>query len=154
MRSLNEVTGRGRTLGTMALMVCLASGATSCGKGGPEPTPMLTSLVVRNLSSFDVNVYAVRSPVAPPIRLGTVVGTSNATFPIGAMVLQPGGFLVVRVHAIGGQGTWTSPSVAVDDGVIAVLDVTTDAFGDCSTSSLHTILVRDTVGNIDDPHLR
>jgi hypothetical protein len=102
-----------------------------------------SSLVVRNRSVFDVNVYSLSSPAAAPVRLGTVVGASTATFPLHARDLAAGGVLVVRLHAIGSNRSWTSPGVSVGAGLMAILDVNTDPFGDCSSSSLHTIVTSD-----------
>jgi len=106
----------------------------------------VSSLVVRNRGFLDVNVYSVQSLGGAQARLGTVVGASTATFPLHAHDLQPGGLLLLRIHAIGSRQWWTSPSVSIGDGVMAVLDVNTDMFGDCSTSSLHTILTSDSTG--------
>ena len=140
-----------RSVGRTARLTCtaaylavgLASGSCIPWKSGPEP--VVTSLVVRNRSFFDVNVYVLPSIGGPATRMGTVVGTSTSTFPLHSLDLQTGGVLVVRVRAIGANSIWTSESVAVDPGVIAVLDVYTNAFGDCSTSSLHTIIALDSI---------
>jgi len=141
MRSL------GRTARLLSTTTSLALGlaAWSCIPLRGGPVPVVTSLVVRNQSFFDVNVYAVPSSGGPSTRLGTVVGASSATFPLHSLDLQTGGVLVVRLRAIGTNSVWTSDGVAVDQGVIAVLDVHTDAFGDCSTSSLHTVVALDTI---------
>ena len=101
--------------------------------------PTVTSLTVRNRSFFDVNVYATPSPGGMPVRLGTVTGSSSATFPIRALDLQSGDVLVVQVHPVGTRGTWTSDAVAISPGLSAVLDVSSDASGDCSRSSFYTI---------------
>jgi hypothetical protein len=134
--SLRAITLLG-ALGTLALS------ASSCALGRTGPEPAISSLVVRNRGFLDVNIYAMQSAGAMPTRLGTVVGATTATFPLHAHDLQPGSFLVVRIRAIGSMRSWTSPGVPVGDGVLAVLDVNTDAFGDCSTSSLHTIITSD-----------
>ncbi|HMA24102.1 MAG TPA: hypothetical protein VKP00_08905 [Gemmatimonadaceae bacterium] len=105
----------------------------------------MSSVAVRNRGFFDVNVYSLPSPAAMPIRLGTVVGGSTATFPLHSHDLQPGNFLAVRIRAIGARSSWTSATVSVGDGVLAVLDVDTDASGDCSRSNLHTIITSDSI---------
>lgn len=132
-----------RTIKCLAILGILALSAPSCRLGGTGPEPVISSLVVRNRGFLDVNIYAMQSAGAMPTRLGTVVGATTATFPLHAHDLEPGSFLVVRIRAIGSMRSWTSPSVPVGDGVLAVLDVNTDAFGDCSTSSLHTIITSD-----------
>lgn len=133
-----RIRHRLRRYGVAALL--LAPSAWSCVPGRTTAEPAISSLIVRNRSYFDVNVYLLPSAAARPMRLGTVVGTSGATFPLRAHDLQPGGMLVVQLHAIGARGSWTSDAVSVRDGVQAILDIETDVFGDCSRSSLHTIV--------------
>ena len=62
-----------------------------------------------------------------------------ATFPLYSRDLQPGFTFVAEIHVIGGR-TWTSPGISVGPGLLAVLDVNVDAFGDCSGSDLHAII--------------
>ena len=134
-----------RTIRALVVLGSFALSASSCmfRRTGPEPT--VSSVAVRNRGFFDVNVYSLPSPAAMPIRLGTVVGGSTATFPLHPHDLQPGNFLAVRIRAIGARSSWTSPTVSVGDGVLAVLDVDTDASGDCSRSNLHTIITSDSI---------
>ena len=125
--------------------VALVAGGCFLGHGGPEPA--ISSLVVTNRSLFDVNVYVMPSMSGPATRIGLAVSSSSMTFPLQGRHLQPGGYLVVRVHAIGGRGTWTSQAVAVADGTVAVLEVFSDSYGDCSRSSLHTVPIADTIAS-------
>jgi len=143
MYSLRRAFIRPAAVGLAGFGLALASASCAVGRSAPEP--VARSLVVRNRSAFDVNVYTMSSLVAPPLRLGTVVGTSTATFPLHARDLAAGGALVVRIHAIGSNRSWTSPGVAVGSGMLAILDVTSDPFGDCSSSSLYTIVTSDSV---------
>ena len=128
-----------RWLRSIAIVLSTAA-AASCGRLQTKPEAAISSLVVRNRSFFDVNVYVLPSAAGAPLRLGTVVGTSSATFPLHASQLQSGGYLVVQLHAIGTRSSWTSNAVSVADGVLAVLDVDSDPFGDCSRSVLRTII--------------
>jgi len=137
--SSHHVRRLGR-LGSCAALIA-AAGSPACTAVQSEPTPATSSLTVRNRSYFDVNVYVVSSSGNSQQRMGTVVGGTIATFPLRAMQLQPGGVLVVRVHPIGTSLSWTSPAVSVGDGLLAVLNVNSDGFGDCSTSDLHTVVV-------------
>lgn len=130
----------------MVLVGVVAMAVTSCVPGRTGPEPAVSSLVVRNRSFFDVNVYSLPSASASPLRLGTVVGSSSVTFSLRSHELQPGGFLVVQIHPIGTRSVWTSDIVAVDAAVLAILEVNVDAFGDCSRSSLYTIVTRDSLG--------
>jgi hypothetical protein len=54
--------------------------------------------------------------------------------------LQPGGMLVVYVHAIGSRRSWLSPAVSVGAGTIACLDVYANSDGDLGRSMLYTTL--------------
>jgi hypothetical protein len=139
------MSSRLRSVGLVVALACIAIASAACRPGRAEPEPIATSLVVRNRGFFDVNVYSMASQSATPTRLGTVVGMSTATFPLRTRDLRPGGMLTVRLHSIGTTLWWTSPEVGVGSGLLAILDVNSDAFGDCSTSSLHTILIADTL---------
>jgi hypothetical protein len=110
--------------------------------------PVTSSLVVRNHGTFDVNIYTIASTGSVPVRLGTVVGLSNSSFPLHTHDLAPDGRLVIRIRAIGSNSSWTSQAVTVSDDMIAVLDVSTDPFGDCSSSNLHTIVVADSTPRV------
>jgi hypothetical protein len=143
MYSLRRASLRPTAVGLLVGGLALVS--ASCNLGRTAPEPVATSLVVRNRSVFDVNVYTMASPVGSPMRLGTVVGASTATFPLHARDLAAGGVLVVRIHAIGSNLSWTSPGVSVGPDMLAILDVNSDPFGDCSSSNLHTILTSDGV---------
>ena len=129
--------GRRRVL---VLALALATASMACGPLRTRPQPAISSLVVRNRSFFDVNIYVLPSPAGSPLRVGTVVGSSSSTFGLAANQLQTGGYLVVQVNAIGTRSSWTSNAVGVGNGILAVLDVESDAFGDCSRSNLHTIV--------------
>lgn len=142
MRTIRRLTSR-HAIRLLAVLGLFAIAAPSCVLGRTGPEVAVSSVVVRNRGFFDVNVYSVQPGGATAARLGTVVGASTATFPLHLHDLQSGGLLVVRVHAIGAATSWTSPSVSIGEGMLAVLDVDTDAFGDCSRSSLHTILTSD-----------
>lgn len=129
----------------LTLVGVVAVAVSSCIPGRTRPQPAVSSLVVRNRSFFDVNVYSLPSASASPLRLGTVVGSSSMTFPLRSHELQLGGFLVVQVHPIGTRRVWTSDIVAVDAAVLAILEVNVDAFGDCSRSSLYTVVTTDSL---------
>jgi hypothetical protein len=113
----------------------------------PRSTPIapLTQLVVRNSGYFDVNVAVIASPGAPARRLGTVVGTTKASFPIRASDLQYGQYLRVEVHTIGTRESWMSEPMSVDGDVVAVLDVHTNPWGGCSQSTLHVVAISDSM---------
>ena len=144
--SARRIRRRRRDVRFVTLVGAIAVAVSSCIAGRTAPQPAVSSLVVRNRSFFDVNVYSLASASASPLRLGTVVGSSSMTFPLRSHDLQPGGFLVVQIHPIGTRSLWTSDIVAVGAGVLAILDVNVDAFGDSSRSSLYTIVTTDSLG--------
>src|SRR6266571_1510062 len=76
-------------------------------------SPQRLELSVRNNSYFDVDVYVVQSASGSVVRAGTVTGNSSSTLRVRVTDLQPGGLLAVRLHAIGSNRMWTSPSVSV-----------------------------------------
>ena len=134
---------RGLVMTLTAALFAVSSG--SCMSGRTNPEPETSAVLVHNRSVFDVNVYSVLAGGASQVRLGTVVGNSSMRLPLRTHHLQPGDVFVVRLHAIGSTSWWTSNGVTLGEGVIAILDVNTDAFGDCSRSFLHTIVTVDPV---------
>jgi len=133
-----------RLASAAALMVVMAA-ASSCIPGRTTPPAPLTQLIVRNGGFFDVNVAIVASPGGPARRLGTVVGATSASFPLRAPDLQYGQYVVVQLHAIGTRESWTSEPMSVDGDVVAVVDVHTDPWGDCSQSTIRVVAVSDPV---------
>lgn len=117
-------------LGSVALM--------SCRKGIPGPTPPAVTLMVENRSYFDVNVWVMRSPVARGTRLGLVNGGSTQTFRVRETDLQPGGLMVLQVRAISGRTTFTTPSLSVNAGTVAKLDLIATASGNLNQSQFYT----------------
>jgi hypothetical protein len=103
-------------------------------------------LEVHNHSVFDVAVYAIRAPGSVHMRLGTAPSFIRSTLVIPREVRRADGSLVVELHAIGSNRTWTSPEVAIYEGVTACLDVYSDLSGDLSRSSLYTRLTSDSIG--------
>ncbi len=120
----------GVVLATMVMLI-------GCGKRIPGPASATTTLHVENQGYFDVNVFVMRSPLTRGVRLGTVNGSSSRTFRVRMTDLQPGGQLVLLVRAISGRTAWTSPSLTVDIGTVARLDVISSSSGDLSRSQLY-----------------
>lgn len=112
----------GATLGAAMLVSACASRPTPA----PTPEPEATSLFVRNFTSFDVNVYAVPKADEKPVWLSRIpVGTSR-TLTLTWSDLQANGGLVVRSQIVGSSKMWTSQSLIIDDGIVAVLDLRSD----------------------------
>ncbi len=124
--------------GLMALLMLLTPVVlTNCAKRVPGPAPRTVTLYVENQGFFDVNVFVMRSAMARGQRLGTVSGGSSQTFRVRETDLQPGGLMVVQVRAISGRSTWTSPSLSVNIGTVARLDVISAGSGDLSRSQFY-----------------
>lgn len=101
--------------------------------------PIVSSLIVRNTSVFDVNVYAVPAEDAKPVWLGTVPPSGTKSIDLRASALRTGGNLVVQTRSIGASRSWTSSAVHLDEGFVAVLDLAADEVGDCSGSVLQAV---------------
>jgi hypothetical protein len=101
-------------------------------------------LIVRNNGYFDVVITALQSGGTSGARIGNVTGNSSASLTIRSSDLQPGGVLVLRLHAIGTNRTWNSPAVTVGPSTQIRLDIYSDASGSLSRSSLYTIAIPDT----------
>ena len=123
--------------GTVTVLLMVSA---SCTSVGTTPSPATSALIVRNESPFDVNVYVIPSEGSTPRRMGTVWGESSGTFPIRRGNLQIGDRLVVQLHAVGSNSNWTSDAVDVADGTAAVVEVRTDPTGDCSRSTIRTLI--------------
>jgi hypothetical protein len=130
----------------LALAVLTAGGCRANVRTDAQPA--MASLVVRNASAFDVNVYAVPRSDVKPVWLGTVPATGSRSLGISARLLREDKSLVIRAHAFGSSRPWTSPAITVDDYGVAVLDLVVDWAGDCSGSSLYPFDARDIGGRI------
>ncbi len=121
--------------------LALGVGATGCfwrnQRGGSEPTTI--RLVVSNRSYFDVNVYVLRSVNGPAYRLDTVTGNAEVELKVRTSDLDSSGQLMLQLHAVGSRYTWNTPAVAVDEGVVAHLEIYADASGNLSRSNLYTV---------------
>jgi hypothetical protein len=124
----------------LALLMLLAGpiALISCRKGIPGPSAPAVTLLVQNRGYFDVNVWVMRSPVARGARLGLVTGGSSQRFRVRDTDLQPGGLMVLQVRAVSGRTTWTTPSLSVNAGTVATLDLIATASGDLSQSRFYT----------------
>lgn len=120
----------------IALMVFTAVGA--CGKFRHSgPAPMKIPLIVRNHGFLDADVFALQTSSGPAIRLETVIGGTTATIQVPSTALQPGGFLALRVHAVGSSETWVSQTISVDEYTTAELDIYMDPNGNMRRSTLY-----------------
>jgi hypothetical protein len=113
------------------------AGTLACHRGTSSPATPTVTLEVTNRGYFDVNVFVVKSPVAPPTRLGMVTGGLSKTFRVPESSLQAGQVMVVQVRTVAGRTAWTSPSLSVNIGTVARLDVVTTSNGDLRQSQFY-----------------
>lgn len=132
---LSAIVGRLHVLLAAAVLGALVV-LSGCSKRIPGPAAPATTLHVENQGFLDVNVFVMRSPGSRGLRLGTVNGNSSRTFRVRLSDLQGGGQMVLQVRAISGRSTWTSPTLSVDIGTVARLDVISSG-GDLSRSQLY-----------------
>ena len=121
----------------LALALFTLAAPVACHRQSTGASPQKVTLTVTNRGFFDVNVFVIRSPIAQPIRLGTVTGGLDKTFNVAETDLQAGQNMVVQVRTIAGQTAWTSQSVNVNLGSVARLDVVSTSSGDLSQSKLY-----------------
>lgn len=132
--------GMGRGLVAVAAIAVLASGCFWKGKG-VQPAPAPVQLEISNRGFFDVDVYAVTSSsgAGSGTRLATVSGFSTAQITVLRRHMQPGGVLMVRVHAIGTNGSWLSPALSVSPGDRVALDVYSNADGTLGRTQFYAL---------------
>jgi hypothetical protein len=121
----------------------------ACGgmrqKGSAEQVVVLD---VRNHSFFDVNVFALPSPASETrVRLGNITGFATAELRVPVNALRQGQSLVLYLHAIGSNRSWTSPEVLVSPGVRPCLDIHSDLAGNLGMSVLYSRIAPDSGGN-------
>ena len=135
-------TARAR-INRFAIAFAVVGITVACQPVRTPPEPVVTALVVRNASVFEVNLYAVPKCDAKPIWLGTVGASATRSMPLVARTLNDQGAFVVQAQAIGSSRTWTSDAVLLDVATVAVLDLSANGAGDCSTSQLRSVSVAD-----------
>lgn len=128
---------RMRLLFSCVALLGAAALLPSCRRGVPGPSAPAVTLVVENRGYFDVNVFAMRSPMTRGRRLGSVTGGMTQTFRVPETELQPGGLMVVQVRTIAGRSVWNSPRLAVNPGSVARLDVIATSNGSMIQSQFY-----------------
>ena len=89
---------------------------------------------------FDVTIYALPSTgTEPKVRLGMITAASTMKFTVPRHGVQASGSLVLMLHAIGAKSTWVSPSVVVPDGGAAYLEISSNPYGDLSSSVFYAL---------------
>jgi hypothetical protein len=127
-----------RAFRAAALAAVVLAGATGCHlgrRGGTQEPPV--RLLVSNRGYFDVTIYALASSGSSQLRLGTANGLSDTKISIPPTALRADRTLVLRLHAIGTRGTFTTPMVSVSPGQTARLDIFARADGSLDQSTLY-----------------
>ena len=129
-------TLRRRAAAALLLPATVAAAGCSWWFGRNDPARRPRPLVARNHGHVAVTVHAVPSAGRAGRQLGTVRAYATATLALRRGDLQPGGPLAVRVRAVGADGEWHSPAIAVDPNMLPHLDVHMTSDGDVSRSTL------------------
>jgi hypothetical protein len=125
----------------LASAFALTACSTTSHTEGIAPSSLPYSLVINNRSDLEVVVYAISSPGAPGIRLGSARSFGTSILAVPANVLQASNDFVVQLHAIGQathQYDWVSPRVTLAEDVVAKLDIHSNGRGDLGMSSFYT----------------
>ena len=126
-----------RTLATISFLTLATMACRPLVRTTVDPST--ASLVVRNPSAFDVNVYAMPTDDGAPSWLATVPASGTRTLAVNKRQLQRDGGLVVRAQALGSTHAWTSGKIEVNDLNVAVLDLTVTWVGDVSSSQFYSV---------------
>jgi hypothetical protein len=126
-----------RSIMTLGLAALAATACRPALRAAPEPAA--STLIVRNSSQFDVNVYALPSSDGVLVWLATVPAAGTRSLPVKAAALQSDRTLVIRTRSIGSSGSWTSAPLYVDHNISAVLDLVADGVGNCASSQLYAV---------------
>ena len=97
-----------------AIALAVVGLTVACQPVRTSPEPVVTALVVRNASAFEINVFAVPKSDAKPIWLGTVGATTTRSMPLVARTLNDQSAFVVQAQAVGSSRVWTSDAVLLD----------------------------------------
>jgi len=131
---------RRTSIPAMLALLAVASPLACHRSPGASSSSPKVSLEVTNKGFFDVNVFVIRSPVAQPIRLGTVNGGMDKSFGVSENDLQSGQSMVLQVRTIAGNTSWVSSALTISSGSVAKLDVVTTSSGDLSQTRLYRAL--------------
>lgn len=134
---MHDRARRGRWGGWFPIVMLAACHAAGAG-AGPAPQPIGPRLEVLNHSVFVIDVLAIPQDGPARVRLGSVGAYLRGIFTIPPDAVRPDSTLRVEVHALGSDTRWTAPTVRVDSGVFACIDVRADFNGHMAGSTLST----------------
>lgn len=110
---MNRIRRSVLILAALGLATALA-GCAGLAEGGGEPREPFGTMVIDNDSPLTVNVYAIRH--SGRFRLGTLNGLQQKQFPIESHMLDTGAFLQVQIEPLGGQSSYFSERIYVEQG--------------------------------------
>ena len=134
-----------RRLASAAALMVAPAAASPRPPGRPPPPAPPPPQIVRNGGIIDVNVAIKTTPGGPTHQHNTKVGATSASFPRRAPDRQYGQSVVAQLPAIGTRESRTSEPMSVDGDVVAVVDVHSVPWGDCSQSTIRVVAVSDPV---------
>ena len=142
MQSFNR-----RRVMELALVLCAMGTITACSpiSQTSEDLRVAYPLLINNRSDFEVVVYAMASPTVRGQRLGTARPFATTYLSIPGTALQSADIFAVQLHAIGaprGVPNWVSRGLALNDRLMAQLDIHGTMSGDLKMSNLSSRLAK------------
>src|SRR5689334_24893424 len=123
----------------MRYIACAVAVTFACSAPTTSPTPSPGSLIVRNTGAFDAVVYVVRDAGAIGVRISSVTANTTKGLALQRGHIPPSDVLIVSVHPIGTNTTWTSAGVSLQPGTTLVLDLRIGAGGECLHCALYAV---------------
>ncbi|MDQ6830338.1 MAG: hypothetical protein M3081_15885 [Gemmatimonadota bacterium] len=131
LKSVRGAYGIAAIAGAVALAAC-ASKPNSVA-------PTFYALEISNASSFNIDVFTIRSPGSTPTRLASAVGIGTTKLRIPQDAIQSSGDLVLALHAIGSSSTWQAPAILVDAGSTVRVEIFANPSGYLGRSSVYLV---------------
>jgi hypothetical protein len=126
------------TLRLVTIAAGVVGGVACQAKPRIAAPPIASALVVRNLSAFDINVYAVTRDGGRDWLL-TVPAKALRALPVEPRMLRASSELVIVAQSVGASAQCTTNAVAVSANVFGMLDLVTTRTGNCSASALYSV---------------
>lgn len=136
------LTCHGRRVMELALVLCAIGSVTACApasRTSSQTTRVEYPLLINNRTDFEVVVYSMASPTTRGQRLGTARPFDKTYLRIPASALMSQDIFAVELHAIGAPRSvpnWVSYGTAMNQNLMAQLDIIGDMSGNLRMSSL------------------
>jgi hypothetical protein len=132
----------------MALVLCAMGSFTACAPASrsSSASPRVEyPLLVNNQTDFEVVVYAMASPNARGMRLGSALPFAKTVLRVPEHAVQSSDVFAVQLHAIGATRStpnWISQSTVLGQDLMAQLDIHGDMAGNLRMSQLSSRLAK------------